>query len=92
MDELGSPVQGREIVAENVPCRIVKNKSFSASTATIIGSAEALTETYKIAIPSNYDLDIDYYITSNAITYEVVSIEAALTDGIFAQAIITRHR
>ena len=92
LDELGSPVSGREIVAENVPCRLIKNGSTSNSAAQIIGSAETLRETYKIAIPSSYDLDIDYHITVNGITYDVVTLETALTDEVFTQAIVTRHR
>lgn len=93
LDELGSPVSGRVIVAENVPCRLIKNGSTSSSAAQIIGSAETLRETYKIAIPANYvDLDVDYHITVNGITYDVVTLETALTDEVFTQAIITRHR
>lgn len=92
LDELGSPVSGSTIIATNVPCRIIKSKTISSSTAAIIGGAETLREIYKIAIPTTYQLDIDYQIASGGVTYDVVNIEAALTDGIFTQAIITRHR
>ena len=92
LDELGSPVSGRITVAENVPCRIVKNKSLSNSAASIIGSGESLTESYKIAIPSSYELDINYHITVGNVSYDVVNLETALTDEVFTQAIITRHR
>ena len=92
LDELGSVVSGSTIVATNVPCRIIKSKTTSSSTAAIIGGAETLREIYKIAIPTTYQLDVDYQITSGGVTYDVVNIEAALTDGIFTTAIITRHR
>ena len=92
LDELGSPIPGREIVAENVPCRMITSGRRGDSAAEIIGSAESLKEIYKIAIPSSVDLDINYFVTVKTITYSVVRLETALSDEVFTQAIITRHR
>lgn len=92
LDELGSPVHGREVVAQDVPCRVITSGRRGDSAAEIIGSAETLKEIYKISVPSSVELDVNYHITVNSIRYSVVRLETALTDEVFTQAIITRHR
>lgn len=92
LDELGSPVHSWEIAAENVPCRVITSGRKSDSAADIIGSAESMTDIYRISLPTTVELDIDYRITVGGQTYIVVRLETALSDEVFTQAIITRHR
>jgi head-tail adaptor len=92
LDETGSPIQTWDTVASNVPCRVITAGQSSSSAAAIVGSAESMTDLYKIVLPANTSIDINCRITVNGETFNIVRLETALTDEVYTQAIITRQR
>lgn len=93
LTEIGTPNTGLTVVASNVPCRVIMSGSGSNSSESgLQGMAETLTETYKIELATTQTVDIDYKITVDGITYDVIRIETALTDDVFTQVTATRRR
>jgi hypothetical protein len=90
---MGEPLDSWEIVAEDVPCRVIRAKVPNASSQTVVGSQEAMVEMYRLECPYDTTFAVDNRVTlSDGSVYQVVQVEDKLTDSAFAGAVITRVR
>lgn len=90
--DMGEPVIAWAMVADDVPCRVIKAGQFSTDAVQLVGQRETLPEMYRIALPPDTELDVDQRITVDGVTYNVVRLETALTDAVFRHALITLRR
>jgi len=89
--KMGESLQEYDNVASSVPCRLVKAGQQSLGLVQVTGAQETLQERYLLAVPHGTSIQPDDRVTHGGVTYDVVTIEAALTDKVFTQAIITRR-
>lgn len=90
---MGQPIAPAwDVVASDVPCRLVMAGRQLNGMDAVVGSQEALVERYKIALPYDAVVDVDYRITVNGEAYGVVSVERILTAKVFVQAVVTKVR
>lgn len=91
-DVFGAPVVRWTTVAMGVKCRVITAGRQVQSQVQEIGAQETLRDMFKISMPAGTEVDVDYRITVNDVTYSVVQIEGALTDEFFRQVIAIRYR
>lgn len=90
---MGEPLHTLEIVAENVPCRVIRSKTPSLGTMQVVGGQEAMVETNRMEFPYDQSLAVDMVAKmSDDNMYHLVSIEDKLTDSAFAWAVVSRVR
>lgn len=90
--EMGEPLEGWDVVADDIPCRVIKAGWSNADMTEIIGSQETMAEMYKAALPVGTPIGIDQRLTVGGATYDVVHVETALTDAVMVHAWIIRRR
>lgn len=76
----------------DVPCRLVKQGNEKQPGAVVTAGQDTLDEMYKLSLPRDTSVEVDYRVLHGDVTYEVVRIESALTDAVFTQAIVRRKR
>ena len=91
-DSLGAQTNVWQVVQAEVPCRRIRIGNRTNSQVTAAGDQETLEETYRLILPPGAPLDVNQRVTVGSETYAVIQIEGALTDAVFASAIITRRR
>jgi hypothetical protein len=98
---MGEPLHEFEVVASDVACRMIRAGARSTGTNNVEGGREALTDRYRLIIPVGVVTDTngrliigaDCRVTmADGTVYEVVDVEAALTDAAFVAAVVTRTR
>lgn len=90
-DALGGPTHAVEIVADNVPCRIIKIGRRNDSAIEEAGSAESLKDEYRLIFGRGVALGTDMRVVIDGLTYGVVRIETQLADEAFHACIINRR-
>ena len=91
--QMGEPLHVLEVVASEVACRVIRARTPSNSTSQVVGSQEAMVESFRLICPSGTAFVTDDVVTtSDGSVYQVVSVEDKLTDGAFAGAVMTRVR
>ena len=91
MGDFGEPLHTWQSVASNVPCRLIR-QSMDQGGAQVVGSQEALIETYKLIVPGDTALDADQRVTVGGEVYQIVQVVMTLTDTVTRTAIMTRVR
>ena len=90
---MGEPLPVLTIVATGVRCRVIRAKVPANSSQQVVGSQQAMVETYRLECPYDTAFVVDDVVTLNDGTvYQVVNVEDQLTDSVFAGAVIMRVR
>lgn len=89
--EYGEPTHAWELVAAAVPCRLLMIKR-DASGVQVAGEQETMREEYTLIVARGVTLEVDYRVTVDGETYDVVRLETALTDEAYHKAIVARRR
>lgn len=88
----GEPIKNWMTVAANVPCRIIKPGNTGSATAQALPALQdTLQEVYRVALPVDIPLGVDFRIASGGEEYDVVRIEQSLTDQMTRIAIVSRR-
>ena len=94
-DEYGGQTIAWVTAALDVPCRLIK-RGQSTTDAQIAAGRDTINDGYKLALlagsPGASIIGADMRVTINGIVYQVMSVESALTDGVFVMLIIERKR
>ncbi len=89
----GEPLNATEIIASNVPCRVIRSKVPSDNAQQVIGSQKSMVERYRLICPVGTAFVVDDVVTlADGSVYNVVNVEDQLTDSVQASAVITRVR
>ena len=79
------------LIASGVPCRLVIARRSDLSGIDLVADGETMAEFYRIALPHDTILSGDDRITVNGTVYGVIRLENALTDRVFASAILAKR-
>ena len=74
----------------NEPCRLIQAGRWAATSGQT-GGAETLLFEYRLIVKADVALAIDQRVTVNGLTYDVVRVEAELTDKAFNSALLHRR-
>lgn len=88
---MGEPIIVWELVAANVPCRVIKPGQANTNAGDIVANQETLQDLYRLIVPNTVALGVDQRVTTDGFVYNIVRIETALTDDVFHMALITRR-
>ena len=91
-DSYGAQTNVWQVVQADVPCRLIRIGNRTNSQISAAGDQETLEETYRLILSPGAPLDVNQRVTVGGLVYAVIQIEGALTDAVFASAIITRRR
>lgn len=87
-DSTGARTGFPELVAEDVPCRIIEGKSDIED----IGDQLSLTEWFRLIVPVGTELGVEYSVTlASGAVFWVIDIITQRTDATDAQAMIKRE-
>jgi head-tail adaptor len=90
---MGEDLHENEVVASNVPCRLIRAGLKSTGSSNIVGGRESLLDRFRLILPVGTDVSADYRVRmADETIYQVVDVEAALTDATFVAAVIMRVR
>lgn len=90
---MGEPLHEFEDMASEVACRLIRAGTKTAGTSNVEGGREATTDRYRLILAVGTVISADYRVVmSDGLEYEVVDVEASLTDAAFVAAILVRAR
>ena len=84
----GAATGALEIVADDVPCRVIEGKSDTDD----IGDQHAITESYTLVVPLDTALEVGYVVTFDSNNYQIIEIVTRHSDSVDAQAMMIRER
>lgn len=91
IDAYGTPTQTWSTVAADTPCRVIRDNA-QAGAAQQIASREALRHQYRLIVIVDVALGVNYRVTtSDGSIYDIVEVEANLTDSFYKSATIARR-
>lgn len=90
-DALGDRSHIWEIVAQNVPCRLIMAGQRTGSAVVERAMQEQMRDEYRLIVARTVALDVDMRVTVAGVTFDVVRIDTALTDEAFHSAILNRR-
>lgn len=79
------------VSATDVPCRIIRAGRERGDMTSTEGAVEALPETYRLALPRGTAIGIDHRVTVGGNVYQVVGVEALLTEQVFRMVTVVRR-
>jgi hypothetical protein len=90
---MGEPLHTFEVVAEDVPCRVLQAGQGYGSNYAEVGGQEALRELTRVVLRRDAEFVVnDRIVMADGRTYLVIDAEDALTDSAFVDAVCTRVR
>lgn len=89
-DAYGGSAQTWTIVRADVPCRVITEGTRAGATAPT-GDRDSLRQSYRLVVGPDVQLGIDQRVTHEGIVYDVVAVQANLTDEVFRSAVIVRR-
>jgi hypothetical protein len=90
---MGEPLHTFEVVAEDVPCRVLQAGRGYGSNYMEVGGQEALRELTRVVLRRDAEFVVnDRIVMADGRTYLVIDAEDALTDSAFVDAVCTRVR
>jgi hypothetical protein len=90
---MGEPLHTFEVVAEDVPCRVLQSGRGYGSNTTEVGGQDALKELTRVVLQRDAEFVVnDRIVMADGRTYLVIDAEDALTDSAFVDAVCTRVR
>jgi head-tail adaptor len=93
LGDMGQPLHEFEVVASDVDCRVIMAGSRTTGSNNVAGGREALTDRFRLILPVGTDISADYRVTmADGTVYDVVDVEAGLTDAAFVAAVVMRSR
>lgn len=91
--DMGQELHENEVVATDVPCRLIRAGTRTTGSSNNAGGRESLTDRFRLILPVGTVISTDYRVRmADETIYQVVDVEAALTDGAFVAAVVTRAR
>lgn len=97
-DIYGDPTgEDWETVADNVPCRVIRENRSTGSAIEAAGDQETLEQAHQVIVPRWAAVDIDQRVTvTSAIdgtvtAYKIVRITAGWTDEVFRSYVAVRR-
>jgi len=84
--------QNWEVVGQSLPCRLIRNRSQSASEIAEFGMMAVMDDEYRLVLENDADILADDRVVIGDENYQVTSIQDGLTDAFFKTAIICRKR
>jgi hypothetical protein len=90
-----APIQGPPVwttLDTDVPCRAIQQEKPAQPEAMLLAGQEVIPEYYILELPHDQHIDVNFRAIVDGVTYSVTRIEAALTDKVFKQVVITRRR
>lgn len=88
----GEPVHAWEVVAEDVPCRLITVGRRNSGETQVIGSRESVVDAFRLICPHDTAFTVDDRALIDGRRYEVVTVEDDLTDAAYVAAIVVRER
>lgn len=88
----GHGSRGRYVVADGVACRVIDAGQSNTAATGEVGSAESMTDEYRIICPPGTDFAPDDRVIVGARVYRVVRVRDDRTDAVDTQAVIKRER
>lgn len=90
---MGQSLHEAEVIASGVACRLIRAGLKSTGSSNNDGGREALTDRFRLILPVGTVISTDYRVRmADDSLYQVVDVEAALTDAAFVAAVIVRSR
>jgi hypothetical protein len=91
--DMGQPLHEDEVLASDIACRVIMAGSRTTGSNNVAGGREALSDRFRLILPVGTDISADYRVTmADGTVYEVVDVEAGLTDAAFVAAVVMRAR
>jgi hypothetical protein len=91
--EMGQDLYEFEVLAADVPCRLIRAGARTTGSNNDAGGREATTDRYRLILPVGTEISMDHRVVmADGDTYEVVDVEASLTDAAFVAAVVSRVR
>lgn len=87
---IGEAVETWVVTASSVPCRVIRGEHSRRDLTSTAGAREHLQEMYRVALPYNTTVGIDYRITVGEDVYTVVGMQGDLTDPVFIMVVVTK--
>jgi len=91
---MGEPLHGVEVVAADVPCRVITlGQSSTRTEYESVGSAEAMVERWRLICPAGTSFAVDNQVVlSDGRVFQIVDVDDRLTDQAFVAAVMVRAR
>lgn len=88
----GEPVRVWDVVAVDVPCRLITATDTRRGMTSVIADQEVMEDSYRLIVPYRTPLAVDQRVMVAGATYEVSGILDGRTDAVDVQAVIIRMR
>lgn len=90
---MGEPLHDWEVVAQNVPCRVIRAGTRNNSAYQEVASQEALVERFRLICPVDTPFAVnDRVRMADDAVYQIVDVVDRLTDEGFTGALMSRVR
>jgi hypothetical protein len=91
--DMGQELHESEVVATDVACRLIRAGLKSTGSSNNAGGIESLLDRYRLILPVGTVISTDYQVRmADGTIFQVVDVEAALTDAAFVAAVVVRSR
>jgi hypothetical protein len=91
--DMGQELHENEVVATDVACRLIRAGLKSTGSSNNAGGIESLLDRYRLILPVGTVISTDYQVRmADGTIFQVVDVEAALTDAAFVAAVVVRSR
>ncbi len=87
---MGEEVHVWQVVARNVPCRVITTGGSISNDMREVGSQEAMVTQYRLAVPYSQSLTVNQRATVGTAVYQITSVLEKRTDSTDTQAVIVR--
>jgi hypothetical protein len=81
-----------DLVASDVPCRVITIGKRYVSASSVVGGQESMKDTYRLELKHTTVVDVGYEVVYKGQRFEVIVIEADVTDDVWLTALMTRFR
>ena len=90
--DMGQELHEWEVLASDVACRLIRAGTKSTGSNNVEGGRESLTDRFRLILPVGTDISTDYRVMVGEDYFQVVDVEAALSDQAFVAAVVVRAR
>ncbi len=90
--QYGEPLHAWQVTDASAVCRLIQGAKATTTPDFVSGAQETMPDLYTLVVEADTELDVNYRVTVNEIVYQVVRLEAELTDKGFRTALVSRQR